>query len=165
MSKVSTNTVSKRASEGGRIDFSASLTGAALVLLGVAFFGIWRGTRLESSLAVGSWPEVHSQNGFRGAPLLSCGWSSRSPPSGSEAARAGSPFRGRTTTAADDPLALACQGFAGSIPQTSDLPVCATDMERNARDRLLEPRNGHVPLGVAHFSASAASPLSWFAGP
>lgn len=64
MSKVATNTVKQRAREGGRVDFSTLLAGTALVLLGVALFGIWRGARLESSTPIGTVRSVAPGSGW-----------------------------------------------------------------------------------------------------
>lgn len=64
MSMASTITVNKRARDRGRVDFSTLLAGTALVLLGVAFLGIWRGTRLESSVPVGAVRSVAPGSGW-----------------------------------------------------------------------------------------------------
>lgn len=64
MSKTSASPLNKRARGGGRVDFSTLLVGTALVLLGVAFYGIWQGSRVESSRPIGSVKSVAPGSGW-----------------------------------------------------------------------------------------------------
>lgn len=64
MSKASTDAPDQRARERGRFDFSTLLAGTALVLLGVAFYGIWQGSRVESSRPIGTVKSVAPGSGW-----------------------------------------------------------------------------------------------------
>src|SRR5687768_535304 len=64
MNMASTNTADKPARGGGLVDFSTLLAGTALVLLGVALFGIWRGARPESSTPIGTVRSVATGSGW-----------------------------------------------------------------------------------------------------
>lgn len=64
MSKAWTNALDQRVRESGRVDFSTLLVGTALVLLGVAFYGIWQGSRVESSRPIGTVKSVTPGSGW-----------------------------------------------------------------------------------------------------